>query len=102
MKLNKRITFRLPVTQIIDGLEQQVFIDGASVWASVQPLRGREFWQAQQVQSEGLIKITIRYLPNIKNDWKIRFEGVDYEITAPPIDIDMKHRFMEIYCKVVS
>ncbi len=100
--LNKRLTLRTPVTITEDSLEKTNYVDGATVWASVIPLRGKEFWQAQQTQSESRIKFIIRYLKGIKKDWKIRFDGIDYDITEEPIDIDMEHRYLEIYCKVVS
>jgi SPP1 family predicted phage head-tail adaptor len=103
--LNKRVTFRIPTDPTTADIEQPEYIDGKTVWAAVQPLRGREFWQAQAVQSESTVKITTRYISGIKPDFQIRLpnegENIDYEITNI-IDVNMLHEWLEFMCKVVQ
>lgn len=100
--LNKRITLRVQSgTKIVDGLEQPIYTDGATMWAAAEPLRGREFWQAQAVQAEQIISFRIRYIKGIQNNWRVKLEGVEYEITSI-IDPNMKHEELQLLCKVVS
>lgn len=108
---DKQITFLVPNgIESVDGLDKMSYISGQTVWAAVRPVRGSEFWEAQAVQSENVVKIIMWYIPGIKQDWKVRFVNenysnddsyVEYEITNI-IDVEMKHRVMELHCKVVG
>lgn len=44
-----------------------------AVWASVAPLTGREYDEAQKIREEHTYKIITRYFPNITTDMKILF-----------------------------
>ncbi|MEK4798058.1 phage head closure protein [Thermoactinomyces sp. FSL K6-2592] len=46
--------------------------DVATVWASVEPLKGRELYAAQQVRATLTHKIIIRYRPDISVNVKMR------------------------------
>lgn len=37
----------------------------AETWAAVEPLTGREYWQAQQAQATVTHQVTIRYRPGV-------------------------------------
>jgi SPP1 family predicted phage head-tail adaptor len=104
-QLKHRVTFRIPSGSTSASIEQPLYTDGQTVWAAVQPLRGREFWQAQQIQSESTVKVTTRYVKGVKPDYQIRFKNedsyIDYEITSI-IDVDMRHEWLEFICKVVQ
>lgn len=71
--------------------------DIATVWANIKPLRGREFFQAQQIQSEVTHKITIRYTDIVKPTSRIKYNNRIFEIKSI-IDVDNRHRFLEIMC----
>lgn len=45
----------------------------ATVWASVEPLSGRELWQAQQVQSEATIRVRLRYFSGVTTKHRLKF-----------------------------
>ena len=64
-----------------DELKQQyeVWTDAATVWASVEPLSGREYFTAGQVNSEISVKVTIRYRKDITPDMRVVFGGKVYE-----------------------
>lgn len=100
--LRHRVTLRIPIDTTSIPPD---YTDGATVWAAVQPLRGREFFQAQANQNESTVKITMRYRKGINSDFQIRFNNdgviVDYEITNI-IDKDMRHEWLEIMCKAVE
>ena len=53
-----------------------------TVWASVQPLNGREYIAAQAAQSEVTTRITMRYRPGVTPDLKLTHEGRQYEIES--------------------
>lgn len=70
----------------------------ANVWAEVRDLRGREFWSAQQVQSEVTTRILIRYLPGVSSDMRVVHEGQVYEIDHI-LEPDGRRRELQLLCK---
>lgn len=77
-----------------------IFKEG--VWASFSPLKGRELFTAQQINSEITVKVKMWYVPGIKANMRIRSRGQIVEIVGPPIDVDQLHRELELMCKEVS
>jgi len=78
-----------------DGFTTQQWQDVATVWAAVENLHGREYWEAAAVQAENTVKFTIRYRPDIDQTMRIVFCGQIYEITA--IDnIKYRNEYLEI------
>lgn len=73
-ELRHRITFQKYI-EITDeeGFATQDWQDIATVWASVENLYGREYWQAAAVQAENTVKFTIRYRKDLTNDMRIFF-----------------------------
>jgi len=68
-------------------------------WASIEPLRGRERLQANQPGSELDTRIRVRWSPNLDAmtaKWRLRHRGVIYNIAAPPANVDMRDREIEI------
>ena len=75
------------------------------VWASVEPLRGRELYTAQQENSKVTTKIVIRYqthLATICHTHSIVLGAMRYEILHDPINPNMDNRELHFLCKVVS
>jgi len=68
-----------------------------TVWARVQPLRGREYFAAQAAQSEVTTRITMRYRPGVTPDLKVTHEGKQYEIEAV-LDTDSKGEELVLMC----
>jgi SPP1 family predicted phage head-tail adaptor len=120
--LRNRVTIqRYDTTRDEAGQEIPDWKDLATVWASVQPLQGRERFIAQQVQASLSHKVTIRYNRGWYTEWsfvtqnqiapigdqvkvspKLRlvFDGRVLEINAV-IDIEERHRFLELHCSEV-
>ncbi|MEW8997903.1 MAG: phage head closure protein [Thermoanaerobacter sp.] len=94
--LRHRITLqKFMVITDPDGFTTQQWQDVATVWAAIENLHGREYWEAATVQAENTVKFTIRYRPDVTNDMRIVFRGQMYEITA--IDnIKYRNEFLEI------
>jgi len=49
------------------------FSDLETVWAAVEPLSGREFFQAKQANSEVAGKVRIRYMDGILPTMRVKF-----------------------------
>lgn len=45
----------------------------ATVWGAVEPFRGREVFEAGQVESEATHRIIVRYRGNLTSDKRIKF-----------------------------
>ena len=60
----------------------EAWIDEATVFAEVLPLRGAEFFAAAQTQSEQTIKVHIRYLAGVATSWRLVWGSLHYDITA--------------------
>lgn len=69
------------------------------VWAEANPLRGRDFFQAAQVQSEITTRFRIRYRLGIDETMRVVWKGKFYEIKAPPIEVDGGHEWIDLMCK---
>lgn len=67
-----------------DELKQQTesWTDIATVWASIEPLSGREYFAAKQVNSEISAKITIRYRKGINSAMRVLFGGRIFEVQS--------------------
>jgi len=92
------------ITQPDSGGEVVTFADEATFTARarIQPLTGREALQANQTLAGMDTRINIRWSPRnerINALWRLRYRDTIYNIAAPPVDIDMAHREIEILCK---
>lgn len=97
-RMNKRITF-CKYEEVEDELLQikQELREKKTVWASVEPLRGREYQEAQKLRAELTYKITIRYQKEIAQDMLIKYKERYFEILSV-INVREKNEMMEIIC----
>jgi SPP1 family predicted phage head-tail adaptor len=97
--LRERITFqqRAPGVDVL-GRPSGAWGDYATVWAKAEPLRGREFFAAGQMQTSTDVRFVIRYRTDITNTMRIMWRSEPYEITAPPIDTDGAREQLELMC----
>lgn len=57
----------------------------AVVYGAVEPINGKEFFTAQQINAETTTRIRIRYgseIASISEDWRVVFDGRNYNIKA--------------------
>lgn len=82
-KLRYKITIE-NVTETISDIGETVeeWIEFATVWAEITPLRGREYWASKQTTSEITGKIRIRYLTNITSKMRVKFGERIFDIEA--------------------
>jgi len=93
------ITFQSEVAER-DAIGGKVitWFDEVTLPASAEPLQGREYFYAEQVQSEVEIRFRIHYFPGIKPEWRILFEGKPYD-TVEIIDNRSLHRELQFLAK---
>lgn len=70
----------------------------ATVHGSVEPLRGREFWSAKELQAQVDTRIRIRYLEGVTPKMQIVDNGTTYLIYAV-LDIEKRHIQMDLMCQ---
>jgi len=68
-----------------------------TVWAAVEPISGREFWAQQQVQSEIIAKIRIRYRDDVAVGMKAEYNSKTYMIKNI-IDYQESHKELLLMC----
>ncbi|QQE75215.1 phage head closure protein [Brevibacillus composti] len=80
-RLNKRVTIRRQIwAENSMGERKQAWEDYVTVWASVEPLRGQEFFVAQRSEADVTTRIRIRHRDDIDRSMTVRCNGVDFEI----------------------
>lgn len=83
-KLRRRASLqRRRVTTDDYGAEIVTWAEFAAVWASVEPISGREFWTAQQAeQGEITTRIRMRYRDDVKMADRVVVGESTYDIEA--------------------
>ena len=98
-KLNKRVTIQAPVTATdSSGAPNPTWVDIATVSAAIEPLRGREFFSAQQANNELSHRVTIRYRRGIKPSYRLMY-GIRYLEIESIIDPEERNRELQLMCK---
>ena len=72
----------------------------AVVAASVEPLRGREFWAAKEQQAEVTTRIRIRYLEGVTPKMQV-LDGTTVYLINAVIDPEMRHQELQLMCAEV-
>ena len=72
--------------------------DVATVWASVEPLSGREFFAAKQINAEISTKITLRYLTGVQSEMRIVFKDRVFNIITV-INSEERNISLVLMCK---
>lgn len=70
----------------------------ATVYASVEPIRGREMFDAEQVQSEVTHRVRLRYRPGLTSQMRLLFNGRMFEIQTV-INVNERNREVQLMCK---
>ncbi len=68
-----------------------------TIWAAVEPLKGREFFQAMETQSELTTKVRIRYRTGITSDMRVLY-GVRILYIQAVIDPEERHEELQLMC----
>lgn len=95
-KLNKKFQV-LKLSQVPDGGGgyEDKLVPIKTVWGNLQPIMGREFWQAQQTQAQLSHKITIRYTKDIDRSHILSYNDRLFDIQYIT-NINEENRFLEV------
>jgi SPP1 family predicted phage head-tail adaptor len=96
--LDKRVTLQQQTTTRNSLGEAVVgWTDVATVWASIEPLQGREMWAQMQVQSEITARIRIRYRPGVVASMRVVYGTRIFTISSV-IDANERHAELQLMC----
>jgi len=96
--LRHRVTIQKPViTHDNIGQEVESWQEVAIVWASIEPLSGKEYFNAQQVNSEISTKVCIRYMAGITSKMRIVFKTHIYNILSV-INFEERNIYLQLLC----
>jgi len=56
--------------------------DGSDIWASIEPIQGRELWHAMQAKSAITHRVTIRYIADVTSKMRVIFGTRTFEIVS--------------------
>lgn len=97
-RLNKRVTLQtLSTTGDGGGGSVETWADTATVWASVEPLRGSERFEAQQTASRLSHKVTIRHRA-VTPQQRVKF-GTRYFKIEAVINPKERGELLELLCE---
>ena len=68
-----------------------------TVWSKADPLRGREYFAAGQVQSEVSVRFLIRYRADVEPTMRVLWRGQPYEILSV-IETKAAQTQLELMC----
>lgn len=69
-------------SQSTSGYNVNTWSTFATVWASIEPLNGKEYFDSQQVNAEENTRFRIRYLQNITTKMRVSWNSRIYDIRS--------------------
>ncbi|MED0676983.1 phage head closure protein [Aneurinibacillus thermoaerophilus] len=100
-RLNRRIRLqRRESAKDDEGIVTEGWADVATVWAAIEPLRGREYFAAATVNAENTVRIRMRYRRGITPDMRVLYDGRVFEIQSV-IDVNEMHREIHLMTQEV-
>lgn len=98
-KLRHRVTIQTQTaTQGTFGEPADTWTDVDTVWASVEPLSGREFLDARQMQADVTTRVTIRYLAGVIPSMRVKYGTRTLDILGV-VNREERDRTMELMCR---
>jgi len=98
-QLDQRISIEQRISVVNDlGEEEPTWSTLATVWARAEPLRGREYFAAAQLQGEVDVRFTIRHRTDVDRTMRVQWRGQAYDIVSPPIEPQGGREYLELMC----
>ena len=97
-RLRHRVIIQTP-TEVNDSRGQAIktWATFATVYAAVEPISGREYFDAAQINAEITTKIIIRSLPGVTQKMRVSYDSRLYNIQSI-ININERDREMHLFC----
>ena len=97
-RFDQRVTVEAKtVTRSGIGEEVVSWSPVAEVWARVEPIRGREWFAAAQMQDATDHRVTIRYRAGITREMRVLWRGEPLDIVSV-IDVNARRENLELMC----
>lgn len=97
--LDQRVTFqRRSAGKDGRGQVLDAWVDAFTVWASVRPRRGRDFFAAAQDQATFDCTVLLRYRADLTADMRAVWNGLPLEIVGQPVDVNGAGVALELMC----
>lgn len=100
-QLRHKITLQTATeTRDTDGSIINTWADTATVRAAVEPLVGREYWAAQQVNAERTVKFHIWYRSGVTPKMRVSYDSRTFDIKSV-INVNERNRELVLMCEEV-
>jgi SPP1 family predicted phage head-tail adaptor len=98
-RLRFQVNIQKPVeTQNAFGEPEVSWSDVATgIWASIEPLKGREFFAAKQINAEIEARVVMRYRSDVKTKYRIMHGENEYYIDTV-INVGERNRELQLMC----
>lgn len=98
-RLDKRVTIK-QLTTTTDEYNEPInaWVDVTTVWAGIEPLRGREFFAAKAENAEVTTRIRIRYREGIDRTMVVGYKSSEFEILYI-IHPEFAKKELQLMCK---
>jgi len=77
------------------GAETETWVTKATVWASIEPIYGQEYFEGKMENAEITHQIIIRYYSSLTPDWRIKFGSRIFNIYKV-FNLEFENNYMEI------
>ncbi len=102
-RLNKRIELQETVaTRDEYGEKPPSWLTTDHLWASIEPITGRELFAAHQVHAEVSHRIVIRNRPGLTSKMRFVFGSRVFNIATPPLNVGEGNESIEVLCVEVE
>ncbi|MDY7222085.1 phage head closure protein [Halalkalibacterium halodurans] len=102
-KARQRITFLLPPEGTDDdGFPRKKWTPYVTVWAELQTLKGKSFYEAASTNLENYRHFRIRYRNDLNDRMRVSWNDIDHELAAPIENTDGMNRYMDVRVKAVT
>jgi len=93
VELQQRVKSRNAV-----GEETYTWFTYATVWAAVEPLTGRELYEAQQISAEVTVRVRVRYLKSMSTEHRVLFDSRGFNVNFVQ-NLEERNRELVLLCK---
>ena len=99
--LRSRCEFLQRTVSVAHGIPTERWVTAFRCWCSMEPLSGKEFWEAAAANRENEVRFTIRYRRDVTPEMRIRLYDTVYDITSIT-DKNNRHVMLEILARTVT
>lgn len=105
-RLRHYVTLQRRQDQVVNGEVVLAWVDLANVWAGIEPLSGREFFAAQQINSDATVRIQIRWRDDVDSTTRVKHQITHdsparfdyYDVSAVLADPVITRRWLTLVC----